>query len=93
MSEKVTAGVDLDALERRGSRLHEIWVTLDHAELAALIAELRAARAVVEAARSMADSGFLGHWDHKTVVRMDGKLALEFGAALAAYDRLTGERQ
>lgn len=82
MSEKVTAGVDLDALERRGSRLHEIWVTLDHAELAALIAELRAARAVVSYARHTADCAVENDPGYH------GKPICDCG-----FDRLTGERQ
>ena len=55
-------------------------------ERARLQTKLARYEAVIRVARRLADSGELGHWNHKTIVRVDGDLALELGTALTGLD-------
>jgi hypothetical protein len=74
--------VDLDAIELRlGTRYGEV-VTVKADEVMALVAELRAARKVVELAR-----------DHYEMTHAPGGASYplpDLGAALAAYDQVVG---
>ena len=94
MSEKVSAGVDLDMLERR----MESPLALDSADCYALIAELRAARAVDEQILLLFTTP-----DKTSPLREKAMTDPAFHAALriiqvlrervAESDRLAGERQ
>jgi len=67
--------------EAEALRADAIETALDLAAAKRRIALLEDVR---QAAQALADSGELGHWNHRTIVRVDGDRALDLGAALAA---------
>ena len=103
MSEKEgTAGVDLDALEDQWSKIGplptdeyspDIELEAVIAAVPDLIAELRAARAVVAAARKAPRlKASLGDQDREAYAAAAAAQAA-LHERVAEYDRLTGERQ